>query len=211
MQDDQKSFYYQYDMASTSYTYGKIGEQVQGRAGIKTSGSSTTVTASVANAGPFDPVSVGDILEIYVGETLSIRKVTAKASGDSITINSAITIGAAGTAAWYFRQFVNGTAATDGWHSCYMYEGKAVKLEYPTVAAGGGIDVSIQVKHFGLSTEPVEIYTVNFPSSGTTPNAAAEVVIPENAAAVRVGVKGNSDFAGTDSFSAYLIGKLRKP
>lgn len=56
---------------------------------------STTVT-SVSSNGAFNSVSVGDLLLIPLGGQVYERKVTAKASANSITVNKAITIPTAG-------------------------------------------------------------------------------------------------------------------
>jgi len=64
---------------------------------VTTSGaSSTTLTGVVGAEDAFELVSVGDLLILPVGGTPYERKVTAKASNDSITLNAAVNIAAAG-------------------------------------------------------------------------------------------------------------------
>lgn len=83
-------------------------------ANIKTSGSSTTVTEVTSGALPFGLLAVGD--QIFVNG--NIRYITAKASGASITVDSAINIENGGNGypfTWNKRSC--GTGASDGWIS----------------------------------------------------------------------------------------------
>jgi hypothetical protein len=66
---------------------------------------STTVTGVVAADDPFDLVSVGDLLVFSVSGTLYERRVTAKASADSITVNQAVNIPAAGVTFSYRKLY----------------------------------------------------------------------------------------------------------
>jgi len=205
---EQKQFYQNYDIASATYTYGKILEPVQGEQAVSTSGSSTTVAATIANRFPFDPVQVGDILLFYTADQTCLRrKCTAKASGDSITVDSAITLTAC--VSWYFLPFQVGTAVTDGWHECHHYEVKQVRLQFTVSADASGFSVSIEIKNFVLDTAPVQILTKDYVTGTLAAPLDGEVfVIPELAAAVRVGLKGTG-FAGTDNISAWLQGMPR--
>jgi hypothetical protein len=63
---------------------------------ITTSGASTTTVTSVATNAAFTDVAVNDLLLITIGGQEVQRKVTARASADSITVNQAIRIPAAG-------------------------------------------------------------------------------------------------------------------
>jgi hypothetical protein len=72
---------------------------------ITTSGSSSTTVTSVSTDGPFTYVAVGDLLMIPVSGRVYERIVTARASANSITINSAINIPATGTAFGYKKAF----------------------------------------------------------------------------------------------------------
>jgi hypothetical protein len=66
---------------------------------------STTVAGVVAADDPFELVSVGDLLVFSVSGTLYERRVTAKASADSITVNQAVNIPAAGVTFSYRKMF----------------------------------------------------------------------------------------------------------
>lgn len=63
---------------------------------ITTSGSSSTTVTSVGSLGSFDVAAAGDLLLFNIGPTVYERKITARASANSITINQAVNIPAAG-------------------------------------------------------------------------------------------------------------------
>lgn len=63
---------------------------------ITTSGTSSTTVTSVGSASSFELVAVGDLLIIPVQGRSYERKVTARASANSITVSSALTIPTAG-------------------------------------------------------------------------------------------------------------------
>ncbi len=203
---EQKQFFQNYDLLATTYAYGAIREPIQGQYALSTSGSSTTVAATVADTLPFALVSAGDFIWFYTADqTVVRRKVTAKASGDSITISSATTLTAC--ACWYWLPFETGTAVTVGWHACQKYETKEVQLQFVNSAGASGFDVSIEIKGFGTNTAPVQLIEKHYATGAPASPADGEVfVIPEIASAVRVGLKGTSGFAGTDDISAYLLG-----
>ena len=96
-----RTLFYNFE-TPTALTYGRFFDQVNMRGFASTSGSSTTTTATESSgdgATPFDVVEVGDWLvqESDVGTQL-FRRVTAKASSISLTVDAAWTLGAAGKA-----------------------------------------------------------------------------------------------------------------
>jgi hypothetical protein len=205
--DNRKYFYYQYDLDATTYKYGRLGGPTglpcvkPDRYGAKTSGSSTTVTSAAGT--PFDPVNVGDFLIFSIPpDTKLLRKVATKTSGAQITVDSAIDLGTVGVPFdhWPFRI---GATANDGWHQVQMYTSITVHIYIPTVAAAGGVDVQIETNS-GDPATPTVPYTQNFASATTETVNVAEV-----ASALRVGVKGGSGFAGTDSITIWLQGEMR--
>jgi hypothetical protein len=88
-----------YDLDSTT-AVACTASEVRVAARITTSGASTTTTAVTANTNPFVLASVGDIIRTLVpttsgGVTTNIettRVITAKASSDSVTVNSSWTL-----------------------------------------------------------------------------------------------------------------------
>jgi hypothetical protein len=75
---------------------------------ITTSGTSSTTVTSVATNAAFTDVAVGDMLVIALASgQVYERRVTARASADSITVHQAITIPAAGVPFSYRRRYLS--------------------------------------------------------------------------------------------------------
>lgn len=74
---------------------------------ITTSGALTTTVTSVSSNGAFTNVAVGDLLLINVGGIPYERKVTARASANSVTVNAAINIPATGVRFNYKKFWVS--------------------------------------------------------------------------------------------------------
>jgi len=82
---------------------------------ITTSGASTTTVTSVATNAAFTDVAVNDLLLITIGGQEVQRKVTARASADSITVNQAIRIPAAGVPFTYKKFWYSTDPFDDLW------------------------------------------------------------------------------------------------
>jgi len=131
-------------------------KSIQGSSNIKTSGSSTTVTEATSGSLPFADLSVGDLLFINdtPGRPHSVRRVAAKASGASITIDNpdfgetaAIDIENSGNGRSFSWQKVTcGTAATDGWIYVkpYMFKSLSIYLEQMNATS---IDFKWECRH----------------------------------------------------------------
>lgn len=153
-----------YDLDATTTTYcvttgqggTAFGAPMPAPAPVSTSGSSTTVTATTASTAPFAQVSVGDILFFrQSGGSTITRYVTARASSDSITINSATTL----TAAYFtWMKRTCGTAATDGWISVAEWKTKKLTFRLEQVNVTGGISVVWECRDATYDTQPVRIY-----------------------------------------------------
>lgn len=139
-----------YDLDSTSDISCAYGAERPVTQKIATSGSSTTVAAVTASTGPFTGVSVGDV--IYALSTSGIREgrlVTARASADSITVDSAVNLGTGVT--FTTRQRSCGTAATDGWF--YVNAGTVanITLQIDQLSLGSGaLAAKIECKYGDL-------------------------------------------------------------
>ena len=206
----QKWYYRAYNLASTSLVYQKIGDACQGYGGIKTTGSSTTVTAVDTAVRPFAVLAVGDLIDIFQPMTAVIsRAVATKTSDNEITVSgAAITL--AGTAAWQFRKVSSGTGASDGWQSFLDAQmgGTPVNLQidYPTLAATGGLDISIEGK--GYEDSPITVVlTKNYASASA---AGDTIAIEEHWPFLRVGVKASSDATGTDAITIYGLQNIEQ-
>lgn len=159
-----------YDVDSTTLTYcrtegasgGPFDSPIVGSSRIKTVGSSTTVTEFTAGALPFSSVAVGDILVIQTtnppGAVQTLRAVTAKASGASITVDTAIDLSAAGGFQFGFYKHRCGTTSADGWVAIPT----AARLISLTVQYDQGdldaLAVRWECKASGAGAEPVIIY-----------------------------------------------------
>ena len=141
---------------------------------------------------------------VVKGETNYIRKVATKVSNTEITVDTAVDL-TAGYSGWFFYPWRIGTADTDGWHAIQGYPLVTVWVEIPTVAAAGGVTISIQTMSPNIGGTPVEVFTKNYAAAAEEP-----INIGEVAGALRVGVKGGSGFAGTDEITIYMTGGSRK-
>jgi len=131
-------------------------KSIQGTSNIKTSGSSATVTEVTTDSLPFADISVGDLLFINdtPGRPLSVRRVAAKASGASITIDNpdfgeaaAIDIENDDNGRTFSWQKVTcGTAATNGWIYVkpYLYKSLSIYLEQMNATS---IDFKWECRH----------------------------------------------------------------
>jgi len=203
---ERKRFYETYDLDALTYKYGRIGGPAglpcQGQGGVKTTGSSTTVTSVTDTVPvlPFGAVNVGDLITFVVPpEVQYSRKVATKTSGDQISVDSAVTL--AGTASWYWYPFRIGTTSEYGWHHVSEYRALTVYFDIATLASGG-VGYSIETRMEG--SNPVVLKEGSFSSPGTYAVQIEEVV-----SALRVGLKAVSSYAGTDSISVWVAGDLR--
>lgn len=160
-----------YDLDATTYTYcvttGQGGDPLaQGRLGqakIETSGSSTTWTASTTGQKPFDRLAVGDeitVKDASVPPEFITRRVTAKASGDSITVSSAADLGADGVM-FTWRQRACGTTATSGWIPTEAQGESLFAIQIDQLNVTGGIDVSVECEVLSVGSDGTQVHTEN--------------------------------------------------
>lgn len=152
-----------YDLDATDPTYcvttGQNGNPWAaprvGPSNIKTSGSSATVTEVTTDSLPFALLGVGD--QIFVNG--NVRYITAKASGASITVNSAVNIENSGAGyPFQWNDVACGTAATDGWIPVNGASVIKVSVQVDQLNVTGGINVTIQCKDNTHDTVPITIY-----------------------------------------------------
>jgi hypothetical protein len=191
-------YYDTYDMDSTSYKYGRILGPFQGDGGI-TAAASTTLTNGFDYG--FAPIKAGDLIYVRTAEaTVAKRKVSSVTSATVIVVDSAVT---ASADPWKYMPFTIGTGADNGWHKIAHWRDVTVHILATTIAAAGGVDVTIEVRgEHNFRTNPSTIWTKNY--------AAADedaVIVTERASEMRVGVKGGSGFAGTDSITIFATGR----
>lgn len=170
---------FKYDISATSFTYcaytgrqgDPFGAPIAGHDKIKTVGSSATVTEYTASSGPFDVVSVGDILVVTNLATATpfqtaYRLITAKASSASITVDTAIDLSATGGYTWTYLKQSCGTTANDGWIPAGTDRTRLIEWQIDTINATS-IEVQMQGRVAGANSNPVTL----FPVTGATGTA----------------------------------------
>lgn len=210
-----------YDADATDPTYGKFtgvngdafGAPIRVNVPIETSGSSTTVTAVTASSAPFASVGVGDMLltRTSPGATQAIRYVTARASADSITVNSAINLDVDGGVSFDWRDFTSGTTSADGWVTLDKQGGLVVV--HLTQINATSVIVNVQGgKSSVAGTIPVPLYPD--PADTATDTCHTGVLtaaktcsyrIPKFYDAVRVGLDVDTDDGGDTGANAEII------
>lgn len=213
---DGRTLFYRYNtIEAVNLTYGRfLYGQCPGRGGISTVGSSTTVSAATASQEPFAPLAVGDVLAIYVGETLNIRTVTAKASNISITVNAAIDLSAlaGGYTSWSFYAFRSGQTAADGWVDVSGYNPSALSVHIAVITqpTTPGVTYSIEGRFAsGLDPTAFVIKTASLATAGgdsAIVNIADSTGAPYTLKALRVGLRATTDATGTDVVTVSLLG-----
>ena len=153
-----------YDLDSTTVVYpimkgagGRpFSSPISGNAAIKTTGSSATVAAVTASTYPFLDVVVGDIL--IVNETS--RLVIARASADSITVDTAIDLSAlTGGYTFGFYHVIVGTGADgDGWFHVGDLTSMGIALQIDQMVVTGGIDVRVECKAAAIGAAPIQVW-----------------------------------------------------
>jgi len=163
------NFAHSYDVDSASLTYclltGQNGDPFAtarpGTSNIKTVGTSTTVTEFTSGALPFASLAVGDTIivprdnsAIPVTQTVTI---TAKASGASITVSTALTL--TGTLGHPFNwlQQTCGTAVTNGWATVSGFSVVSMTLQYDQGDLDG-LRVRWECRAAGVGAQPVIVY-----------------------------------------------------
>lgn len=216
--------FWNYELDATSYTYciftgtggDPFGRDNAGRAAIKTTGSSTTVTAVTAGSGPFRDMAVGDYIAVTVDQVVTYRYIATRTDQDNITVTgprptdaAAVdweNAGAGRNFTW--RRRTCGTGATAGWINVADFTWVGVQYDIAQMNATS-IDVQIQGRDTTRGSNPVTIWPPNPIGTGVceTGNYTAaricEVVInPNTHSAIRVGFKINTDDVGDTGANA---------
>lgn len=195
---------YNYDLASTSFIYctywGKnndpwgVAGGMAAQAPAKTTGSSTTIDAVTAGQSPFLLVAVGDLLVFRSGTTTNLRRVTARASADQITVDTSIDLGTTGVFFEFYTQKC-GTTASDGWMDVTLFSNLTFVRQISTFNATS-IDSQVECRHNAIPAAAVIIDTKNATATGVY-----AVSIYQGAwDACRLGLKINTD-TGAQSIS----------
>jgi hypothetical protein len=143
-----------------------------GNGTVQTVGSSTTVTAETANTLPFGGVSVGDELQLIAKERVIStgtivanvgdvfrRVVTAKASGDEVTVNAAVDLTSADV---LYRKLSCGTTATSGWIPTEAYRDVSFAVHVDQINTTTGVTVQIECENIEASSSAITLWTKTY-------------------------------------------------
>lgn len=192
------TLFYQFDVDSGTVTYpllngtnnSPFGGDIPGGAPISTVASNTTVTATTALTVPFASLAVGDVLIVRIGPDAapSIRIITAKASGDSVTVNTAIDLSAAAAGySFTWRQSVGGTAATSGWFDVSNVADATITVQYDQ----GDLDslgVRWECRQTSLDTQPTYVHPGAGGSCGPGSSSGGFCTFPTAGAGITLAV-----------------------
>jgi hypothetical protein len=214
----------QYDVQSGAYIYcrtegvARVGNDDNRRvttAPITAAANSTTLAAVTAGTNPFANLVVGDVIYLQdpfqatKGATLE-KVITARASADSVTISSVISVPTAFTAnsfEWRKRQCA--TTANAGWFPVEGYRPVKFSVGANTIGATS-VDIRFECREQGEDNQPYPVCTSGVCSSAgvlTVPAASAGfsgrnafvVGVNDQWKECRVGLKING--AGTQSIT----------
>lgn len=111
---------------------------------VKNGALTTDVTAvSASTTAPFQNVAVGDILIFNIAGEVAYRRVATRADADTITINSGLTVPAAGVNFAYRKRFYS-TDPQDGWIPVRGYDVVTFVVQVDLNANTGGVISSIE-------------------------------------------------------------------
>lgn len=164
--ESRGTLFYDYDLDNaTDYVYGTLtglsatpfGSPIRVDVAIKTTGSSTSVTAVTAATSPFAAVAVNDVLAVRRGDgTTDLRRVTARADADNVTVDTAVDWSAGFAFGYYDATY--GTAGTSGWTPVAQATRLQLEWHVKQLNVTGGILVRVQCRTNTLDTQPVTVW-----------------------------------------------------
>lgn len=213
---ESASLAFAYDLDSDTPIYptlaGKNGDPfgggIHGTAAIETSGSSTSVTESVAGSNPFAEMAVGDVLLVRRPDgTVDKRVIVTYTDDSNVVVDTAVDWSGGFRFEWYDASF--GTAATSGWVDTSRFSG-GVKftIQYEQGDLATGFQYWVECETEGLDPKPNLVYpgetsdcgpggtlvsnTCQIATAGATTSRVAVVITPEeNTGKCRVGIQRN--------------------
>lgn len=141
---------------------------------VTTSGSASTTLTSVDSEGSFTNVAVGDILILKQGDYYVERKVTARASANSVTLNASVNIAAAGVP-FRYRKFWVFADPYDGWVQVNGWDAVAYLMDVDANADTGGVVSDVVCAALGPTYEPQEQVDTDTVASGSTGEAVTSI------------------------------------
>lgn len=195
---------------------------------IETSGSSTTVTAVTSGALPFADLGVDDVIFVRTSTTnVDMRVIAAKASGDSITIDTAVDWSAGDGFQFSWYDTTCGTGATDGWIDVSgLSEDKVITISWDQGDLVVGLLWQIECMTSGLDPKANKVYPGEGADCGggtltsgqcliavadmNSTAARVAVQIPEFEGSCRVGIlRSGNDTADTTTLREQISISLR--
>ena len=193
-------FTYIASVPDTSYTYSRYAPFKDAAwAGIKTSGSSTTISSGTVGDAAFRGMGVGDLLWIRPSHDAAtvVRKIVTWTDVDTIVVDSAITITVA-TTAWSWQKYESGTTtATAPRHSLRDYRKVSLNV---TITTLGSSDATLTLLGWSGNEIPTTIYTNAYTATGS-------VTFPINEAFSSVSVGLKAATPSTDVITISLVGE----
>ena len=140
---------------------------------------STTVAAVTASSNPYAQVAVGDLLLFQVGGVSYERKVTARASADSVTVSSTITLPAAGVTFRFKRMYFSRNPLDVLAVPVSGYQTMLLDWSVDANANTGGVVTSLECTQerveFPGASRWVELSTTTVASAGTKANTSESI------------------------------------
>jgi len=192
---------------TTAFTYRKYLPAAQGKGGVETSGSATTVTDNASLTTPaFYPVNQYDLIQFNYGGTKYIRKVASKTSDGEIEVDTAIDL-SNGTSAWRFFPQRSGVTDADGWVYVGQDTNRTIVIDITSLAElvnGILIQVEGKIGH-GLANAPLAIYPTHGAGQQFTAPGQTLIAVNDDIEFIRVGVKAHTSIVtDPDVFDIYL-------
>lgn len=170
--ESKGQLFYDYDLDdATNYVYGAMrtagassgdtlpvyGSPILVNTRIKTTGSSTSVTAETAATNPFTDVAVGDVLAVRRADgTTDLRRVTVRTDANNVTVDTAVDWSSGFSFGYY--DFTSGTAGTSGWFSVRGSTDTWLRWHVKQLTVTGGISVRVQCRTATLDPQVVTVW-----------------------------------------------------
>lgn len=178
---------------------------------VTTSGASTTVSAvSTSTTDPFATVAVGDMIQFIGADVPGVTnprfsEVTARASADSITVDTAVTLPAAGVNFRYWARAC-GTAATDGWFPIGQNVVSTIGVQVTQMnVTAGGITYQVECRQNETFAVGGIIDTGNITVASTVANNPHFTHIEAKFSSCRVGLLLGTDDGGDTGANAERV------
>jgi hypothetical protein len=209
-----------YDLDSTTYTAvcytGRMGrvldDWIPGNARITTSSSTTTTTSLTSSTSAFQAVEQYDALLVMQNGLPLRRYVSAAASVDSITVNSAWDLSDLTAGYRYsYRNFTTGTAAESCWIPVAGYKSFTVQFIIDQMVVTGGIDFKLECRMEAAISSPSVIFSNNYTAADSDGYSVQNNEWDQCRVMVKIGTSddGGDLTTNAEKVSAFFQGSIR--